>query len=240
MRSPELENTMSLSSFRTPRGALRALAAALCIAATLSISTPATAALVQTSFANGSLNVTLNRPGQSSQSVSVGGFTGKLDGSPFLSYCIELAQNFSFGTTYNNYNPVPLASGSNTSPMGPAKAMDLALLVAQNFTDSFTSTVKTVAMQLAIWEIVHETAGSYSVTGGLFNVNAGNANVNDARSLADKWLAELPGLTATVPMLTLSSATNQDFITVVPVPPSVALFAGGLLFGLWGVRRRRG
>lgn len=222
----------------TPRAAGRALAAALCLATALSVSAPASAALVQTSFANGSLNVTLNRPGQSSQSTRAGGFTGVVNGSAFLSYCIELAQSFTFGRSYTNYAVVPLASAPNTSPMDATKAMDLALLVGKNFTDSFSSTVKTAAMQLAIWEIVHETEASYSVTGGLFNVNAGNANVNAARTLANTWLAELPDLTATVPMVVWGSPTQQDFITVVPVPPSIALFAGGLLFGLWGVRRR--
>ncbi|MCE2946727.1 MAG: hypothetical protein ACK515_00015 [bacterium] len=233
---------MSISSLLRParaKGALRALALSACVVATLSVSAPASAALVQTSFANGSLNVTINRPGQSGQSTSAGGFTGVYNGAAFLSYCIELAQNFTFGTSYNNYSLVPVASGPNTSPMGPTKAMDLAKLVAENFSDSFSSTVKSVAMQLAVWEIVHETSGAYGITSGTFNVNAGNANVNAARIQADTWLAELPGLTTLAPMIALVSPTRQDFITVVPVPPSIVLFAGGLLFGLWGVRRRR-
>lgn len=232
-----------MSSTRIPaspvgRPGWRLFAAVLCLTATFGTTAPASAALVQTSFANGSLNVTVNRPGQSGQSVGAGGFTGSFNGAAFLSYCIELAQSFSFGTSYNNYSVVPLASAPNTSPMGAAKAMDLALLVGKNFTDSFTSTVKSAAMQLAIWEIVHETAASYSVTGGAFNVNAGNANVNAARTLANTWLSEIPGLTVAAPMIALGSPTRQDFITVVPVPPSIALFAGGLLFGLWSVRRR--
>ncbi len=222
-----------------PRAAIRAFAVVLCLAATLSFSTPSSAALVQTAFEKGSLSMTLNRPGQSNQQVRVGGFTGVVDGSAFLSYCIELAQSFSFGTTYKNYTVVPLQSAPNTSPMGATKAMDLALLVGKNFTDSFSTTVKTAAMQLAIWEIVHETASAYDVTSGFFNANAGNADVNAARALANTWLSELPGLTTMAPVIALGSPTNQDFITVVPVPPSLALFAGGLLFGLWGVRRRK-
>lgn len=221
------------------RSAWRTFAGGLLIVAALASAAPASASLVQTSFANGSLNMTVNRPGQSGQGVSVGGFKGTFNGAAFLSYCIELAQSFSFGTTYNNYTVVPVASGANTSPMGPAKAMDLALLVAKNFTDSFTTTVKSAAMQIAIWEITHETSGTYNVTNGTFSVNSGNTNVNAARTLANTWLSEIPGLTVAAPMIALSSPTRQDFITVVPVPPSIALFAGGLLFGLWGVRRRR-
>lgn len=224
--------------FARVQSALRSLAVSACIVATLAVSAPVSAALVQNAFAIGSLSVTVNRPDQSGQSTRAGGFTGVYNGAAFLSYCIELAQSFSFGTSYTNYSVVPVPAAPNTLPMGPVKAIDLARLVAENFTDSFTSTVKSAAMQLAIWEIVHETSGTYGVTGGTFNVNAGNTNVNSARILADEWLAELPGLSAVAPMIALGSPTRQDFITVVPVPPSIALFSGGLLFGLWGVRRR--
>lgn len=211
--------------------------AALSIVATLATSAPATAALVQNNWANGSLNVTLNQPFQSNQSTNVGGFTGVFNGAAFLSYCIELTQQFSFGTSYSNYSVVPVVSAPASLPMGAAKAMDLALLVGQNFTDSFTSTVKTVAMQLAIWEIIYET-GAYNVENGAFNVNASGGDVNSARTQANLWLSQLGNVQGS--MIALSSPDRQDFITtVVPVPTSAALLAGGLLFGLWGTRRRQ-
>jgi hypothetical protein len=218
---------------------VRSLAAGLCAAASLFLVAPVQAALVQTSFANGSLGITVNRPAQSGQSTRAGGFTGVFNGSAFLSYCIELTQQFSFGTSYNNYSVVPVATAPNTGAMGATRATDLAKLVAAHFADSFTSTVKSAAMQIAVWEIVYETGSAYDVTTGAFNVNASAGNVNSARSQANLWLAGLPSLTAAAPIIALSSPDRQDFITVVPVPPSVALFAGGLLFGLWGVRRRQ-
>lgn len=224
-----------------PRTVLRAFAA-LSIVATLATSAPAAAALVQNDWANGSLNVTVNRPTAPGQSTAVGGFTGVFNGAAFLSYCIELAQQFTFGIAYHNYSVVPVASAPGSSPMGPVKAMDLALLVGKHFTDSFTSTVKTVAMQLAIWEIVYETpVQTYDVKLGAFNVNAGDANVESARDQANTWLTGLSNLNDRVyaPIIALGSRDEQDFITVVPVPTSAALLAGGLLFGLWGTRRRR-
>ncbi|MBY0437518.1 MAG: hypothetical protein K2W80_04940 [Burkholderiales bacterium] len=239
-----MENSMFRSSFPSPftraRGAFRGFAAAVCVAATLSFSAPATASLVQNAFANGSLNVTIERTGRPDQNVRAGGFTGVFAGSSFLSYCIELAQNFKFGVNYTNYTVVPLASAPTNAPMGATKAMHLALLVGKNFTDSFTSTIKTAAMQLAIWEIVHETNSTYSVTNGHFKVDDGNNDVNQARTLANTWLGELSGLKTMASLVTLSSPTNQDFITtVVPVPPSALLLGSGLLLGMWGIRRRR-
>jgi hypothetical protein len=220
--------------FRT--GGVRALVAGVALAASVVVSAPASASLVQNSFANGSINVTLNRPGQAGQSTSVGGFTGVFNGVSFMSYCIELAQQFSFGTVYNSYSSVPVASAPNTSPMGPLKALDLSKLMAAHFATSFATTTSTAAMQLAIWEIVYETRTTYDVNSGAFEVTAGD---NAARNAANLLLASLPGLTATAPLTALGSPNNQDFITIIPVPPSIALFAGGLLLGLWGVRRRK-
>jgi len=215
---------------------LRALTAAVCTAATLAISAPAAASLVQNSFANGSINVTVNRPSVVGQQTSAGGFTGVFNGASFLSYCIELAQQFSFGTVYTNYSVVPVASAPNTSPMGATQAMDLAKLVAAHFSGSFASTTLSGAMQLAIWEIVYETSGIYGLTGGSFEVTS--SSDAGAVAQANTWLLGLGSLTATAPIIALGSPDTQDFITIIPVPPSLALFAGGLLFGLWGVRRR--
>ncbi len=237
MKSPYAQVAVSVATPSSRRaGGLRALAAGLCLAASVFASAPAAASLVQNSFANGSIDVTVNRPSVSGQQTSAGGFTGVFNGSNFLSYCIELAQQFSFGTNYTNYSVVPVASAPNTSPMGATQAMDLAKLVAAHFSGSFASTTLTGAMQLAIWEIVYETSGTYGLTGGTFEVTSSN----DAAAVAqaNTWLAGLGNLTAMAPIIALGSADTQDFITIIPVPPSLALFAGGLLFGLWGVRRR--
>ncbi|MBC7781591.1 MAG: hypothetical protein H7125_15975 [Proteobacteria bacterium] len=212
---------------------LRAVTAGLCLLASIAASAPASAALTQNNYVNGFSDFTLNRPGQSGQSVQAGGFSGVFNGAAFISYCLELAQTFSFGTTYNSYASVPVASAPNTSPMGGAKASDLSRLMGSYFAGSFASTLTTTAMQLAIWEIVYETGPAYTVDAGGFEVTGGDAG---SRALANTYLANLGSISA--PLLALGSPDQQDFITVIPVPPSMALFAGGLLFGLWGVRRR--
>jgi hypothetical protein len=226
---------------------------------TLVVSAPATADFMkQSGFANGSLTVQVTRPTDVVQNVNAGGFSGfysavqaNLASSPLLNYCIELAQTFSFGTEYNNYSKVAVASAPNTlnggSGMGIAKANDLARMLGNGrFADSFTSTAKTVAMQLAIWEVVHELAGNaYSLAAGGFRLNS---NVDDAIDGANGFAATYLSFASTGTAAQLVALTSvqgnpnsgsQDFITVVPVPPSAALLGTGLLFGLWTARRRR-
>jgi hypothetical protein len=215
------------------------LIAGVLVAASMLVAAPVKASLVQNGFINGSINVTLNRPGQSSQSVAVGGYTGLLNGAAFLSYCIELAQQVSFRTTYSNYTVGTVSGGPNTTVggMGEAKASDIAKLSAAYFATSFATTTRTAAFQLAVWEIVHETlSATYNVNSGSFAILS-DTDHGAARAQANTWLASLDSLTATAPMISLTSPTAQDFITaVVPVPSSAVLFAGGLLLGLWGMR----
>jgi hypothetical protein len=207
-------------------------------------SAPASADFLrQTDFANGSATLTVTSPALNG-STNVGGFkgfysatSGALLSSPLLSYCIELAQNFAFNTTYTDYSTVPVASAPNTIPggMNTTKATNLAMLFGNGrFADSFTSTTKSVAMQLAIWEIVYETAGAaYNVTSGAFSTAASGITTQ-----ANNYLAAM-GLGQAAQIAALTSPGQQDFITVVPVPPSAALLGTGLLFGLWTMRRRR-
>lgn len=218
---------------------------------------PATAATVrQTGFANGQITFNLIRPDVNNtnsgnpvtqNSIRTGGFTGLLNGQAFLSYCIELLQTFHFNTDYT-YTVAPVASAPNThtatstnppAGMGAAKATDLSRLLGGFFAGSFATTVRSAAMQLAIWEIVYETpGGGYDVSSGGFRVS-GNLKVNQSAAVtqANAWLAVL-GSQPMLPLEALTHPDRQDFITVVPLPPA-ALLLGTALLGIWGVARRR-
>lgn len=211
--------------------------------------------LKQTNFANGSEAVSITRPNNVNQDVTAGGFTGfysavqvNLASSPLLSYCIELTQTFGFGTEYNNYSKVAVATAPNSivGGMGEPKATALARMLGNGrFADSFTSTTKSVAMQLAIWEVVYETSNVFALIGA--NNGAFRLTSSESTAITDQAATYL-SFTSTgtaAQIVALSSVVGnpnsgaQDFITVVPVPPSAALLGTGLLFGLWTARRRR-
>jgi hypothetical protein len=232
----------------------RMLAGAVLLTGSLVASAPASADFLrQTAFANGSEDVTVVTPTNVSVNVSAGGFAGfystvqaNLNSSPLLSYCIELTQTFGFGTLYDNYSMVPVATAPNSivGGMGVAKATALARMLGDGrFADSFTSRVKSVAMQFAIWEVVYETAGNaYNLVADGFRVTS-----SESQGILDQAATYLSftgtGTMAQIAALTSvagsPTAGSQDFITVVPVPPSAALLGTGLLFGLWTMRRRR-
>jgi hypothetical protein len=232
----------------------RGVAVVALVAGTALASAPASADFLrQTSFANGSEVVTVVRPTNVSLETNAGGFAGfystvqaNLNSSPLLSYCIELAQNFSFGTLYSNYSMVPVSAAPNTilGGMGAAKAEALARMLGDGrFADSFTSTTKSVAMQLAIWEVVYETVGNaYNLATGGFKLTSSESNAikNQAATYLGFTSTGNMAMVAALSSVVGSTSTGaQDFITVVPVPPSAALLGTGLLFGLWTMRRRR-
>lgn len=232
----------------------RTLASIALVVGTVAASAPASADFMrQANFANGSEAVTVVRPTNVSMNVTAGGFTGfynavesKLLSSPLLTYCIELTQTFSFNTTYSNYSTVAVAAAPNSIPggMGAAKADALARMMGDGrFADSFTTREKSVAMQLAVWEVVYEAAGTaYNLASGAFRLTSAESAAITSQAATYLSFTSTGTVSALVALSSVVGSPNsgqQDFITVVPVPPSAALLASGLLLGLWTMRRRR-
>lgn len=155
-------------------------------------------------------------------------------GSSFSSFCIELTQNIGTGTTYT-MNVVPLASAPvpglpPVGGMGQSKAQDLRRLWASYFHLAALSNTNAAAFQVAVWEIVYETAAQYDVntantgTRGAFYIT----NQSAVRTLANSWLSNLGQAEAN--LAALSHPTFQDQLVLIPTPP--ALLAG---LGLLGV-----
>lgn len=233
----------------------RMVAGAVLFTGVLAASAPASADFLrQDAFRAGSANVSVTAP---TAQANVGGFRGVFGpsatvNSPLLSYCIELVQTFVFGSEYNNYTMVPVASAPNSmvGGMGTTRATALARMFGDGrFMQSFDNRVNTVAMQLAVWEVVYEaSANAYSVVGGDFRITSINGESTTTADAIRAKAAEYLSFTGTGTMAQIAALTSQagsttlgqqDFITVVPVPPSAALLGTGLLFGLWTMRRRR-
>jgi hypothetical protein len=178
-----------------------------------------------------------------SMNVGAGGFSAvytPTGGAPtsFIAYCIDLVQTFSFNSSFD-VTPV-----SALAHFGATTAGALDRLYTQRFA-AVANNIESAAFQLAVWEIMNETSGSYSVSGGSFMAAAtpgSNSNDLTAIGYANAWLEALSsGAFGGYRLTALTSATRQDQLMATPVsePETYAMLLAGL--GLMGflARRRR-
>lgn len=175
--------------------------------------------------------------------VGAGGFnasydpTGAAPANSFVAYCIDLAQTFSWGSSFN------VTENSPVSLFGNFAAGALDRLYTQHFA-SATSPTMSAAFQLAVWEIISETgASTYSALGlgsGAFQATAGDST---ARGTADTWLQNLSnGGSGGYTLTALVGPNNQDQMMATPVPEPetyMMLLAGLGMMGFVASRRQR-
>ena len=189
--------------------------------------------LIPTGFANGSESFDVT--GEPFSPLSVGAFTGTLNGNPVTFFCFELTQTFSFGSTYT-YDDSIQSGGKFTT---------LSELFTEAFATSTASTLNSAAFQLAVWEILEETTpGSLSpgVNQGAFYVTNDHGNTTTVAA-ANALIAGLPSSTADYTIHLLHNDSNQDFVygtkPLLQVPePSPLSLLGLALLALFGMRRR--
>lgn len=165
--------------------------------------------------------------------VYAGGFLTSAGGDSFTSWCIDIFQQTNFGQTVNDYSKT-----SALAALGAAKTQALGQLATQAYSQ-ITNAATSGAFQIAIWEIVNETAGN------LFNLSSGNFKVsngtNGSIALAQNWLNNLGG-PSSYTMDVWHSRTRQDLLvfnhTTVPEAGSLTILGLGLLISGFVVRRR--
>lgn len=168
------------------------------------------------------LSVTTSNLGGASWYGPAGQFSGTLDGASFVTYCVDLPQKADFGVSYTVYRPV-----DGVTAFGAEKAGDLARLISYVGMSPRWST-ESAMVQAAVWEVVHETGRDYGFTSGDVRASGLDVATQDWLDAFD-WTA-VHATVATVSVGALASPTNQDFLTVSPVPEpgTYALLALGL------------
>jgi len=215
--------------------------AAVCVSGVLALSSATTASAVtvnvtyQGSDAFGSPNLSrylsINSTGISG-GVYAGPFrlVGNNGFGNFVAFCVDLAQYLTSGNTYT-------VSGS--SKYGSSVDTNIDRLFTSVYS-SINTAIQGAAFQVALWEIISDTSGSYNLAGGNFsvvNASYSSAVINQANS----YLNGLTGAaTGGYRLSFLQSDVGQDIVTISPVPlPAAAGMLGLGLVSLFGLRRRR-
>jgi hypothetical protein len=172
---------------------------------------------------------------------------GKKNG--FQSFCVDIFHSFSFITdSIDVLKPanVALAGSTATVPtiISSQAAVDLGRLYTNHHAaidSTGSSAANEAAFQLAVWEIVNERSGTYSLSGGQFKATGTGS------ALASTWLSELgtasnSAYTAniwSVQSMLRGSGYAQDVVVFAPVPEpqTYAMMLVGL--GLIGFTARR-
>jgi hypothetical protein len=154
-------------------------------------------------------------------------------GPSFIAYCVELLE--SLGSNVPGYNAL---SGLSSYFSSATVRNDIARLFDVGYADSLTSAAKSAGFQMALWEVIYESSGSYSLTSGKFIADGSNA----ADAAGAGYLSALAAAGVGSQQFTIwQKAGAQDYIQVggtqrVPEPATFALVL--VVFGLVVARRR--
>ena len=163
-----------------------------------------------------------------------GEFTAYVDGSSagFQTWCIELNNEFSPGTTYN----YTLGQTTHDNPAGasPLK-LGTAWLVNQWCDGAYSSTLNVAEFQAALWYF--QLQGTLSGVFAPYDVTAGGSNIYVAAALA-----ALPGMTGNASadaygIQVIQVENGQDWVTTPDGGTTILLLGIGLV-GVGLVSRR--
>ena len=149
--------------------------------------------------------------------IGAGEFKGQItvDGqtSSFLTYCTDIYQGFSWGTTYSHER---VATG--TAHGFTLRQEDLLGKLYTLAGREVDTTNESAAFQLAVWEIVTETGPTLGLLSGNFYLELGATTAQ--RSLASDWLAAVSaaGAAKQFGAERLYNSSAQDFVVFTELP----------------------
>lgn len=165
------------------------------------------------------------------------------DGSQdFIAWCLDVQHNLSLPGVYN-ITDTPFSA--TTGSLGATRVANIENLFEvvypsldlSNSTGANGGNNQSAGFQMALWELVYETSGSFDVDSGAWSIGSPSA----AKTLANGFLAQLGNPIQQSYRLTFYETTGngQNLVSVapVPLPAAASLFVAGLA-GFAGLRRR--
>jgi len=204
-------------------------------------------------FKHGSKQATITNNDTLIGTYGAGEYLGTLNGQSFSTFCTDVYQSLSFGPTYTydrlTSDKTKQLWGNAPYPETPYNSNSYSL-VSKLFTTAYSSvnnSTSSAAFQYALWELLYEKTGNYTIGGdGNFTLSGTDSA---AATQANTWLASLSGAAEGYSVQSLfkgelnpSRTGVQDLVIATPVPEpqtyALALVSLGIVAGY--ARRRRG
>jgi len=168
-------------------------------------------------FKYGSKQVTITNNGSEIGTYGAGEYKGTLNGQSFSTFCTDVYQSLNFGPTHQ-YERLMVDQTQQLwgdVPYNP----DSYSLVSKLFTTAYSSvnnSTTSAAFQYALWELLYEKTGKYSIgNSGTFWLTGTDGG---AAAQANSWLGSLASAAEGHSIQSLYSGTRQDLVIATPVP----------------------
>lgn len=166
-------------------------------------------------------------------------------GASFVAWCLDIFTSLDLPETYN-ITTTPFSQTSGT--ISPTRLSNIQKLFNTGYsTAMLTNGAKSAGFQLALWELLYETAGSFNLYTGFFNAESNTA----ARNFANEFLGNLGNVATSAYQLVFYESAestrrgneiqlSQNLVSVTPVPlPAAGLLLGAGVLGLFGLKRMK-